>query len=391
MNTSKQLRRLALALTISGSTMILAPGCTSPDGLSGKSGAQASPLRTVTQSTKNAWTTSRNAVAGVFKRKDTTVVTNEVKSSVDPLRLDKKTEVGPEVFVANGRLWESSGNRQKAMESYTKALSVKPNHPQALASIARLHNSGGNYPEAINFFNKAIQQDPKDSTLYNDLGLTLNKSGDTAGAVAALTKALEISPGTSRYGNNLASVKFELGETASALKVLQETNKPAIAHYNMAYLFEQKGQLDQARKHLNEAIKYKNEGQIDSSIARAVNRSQELLAKIGGGTPATTPSATKPSNTAIVKSTVPTTGKTQAMIRQTSQAVDKTGGINVLPAMAKQAKTEAQELSNRRVQANFATARLGPKTETTQSSDAEKAADAPQSLGAFSLPPGFGG
>ncbi len=57
-------------------------------------------------------------------------VSSRAKSSrmkvrpTDPLSLSNtpSKSVGPEVFVANGQLWESTGDFGKAMESYTKAL-----------------------------------------------------------------------------------------------------------------------------------------------------------------------------------------------------------------------------------------------------------------------------
>ncbi|MGB7342862.1 MAG: tetratricopeptide repeat protein [Pirellulaceae bacterium] len=365
--------------------MILSTGCMSPGGFSpsGKTTSQkSSPFKTVATTTKNAWGKSRDAVTSVFNRdaaKPDKVASTEVKSAVDPLRLDHKTDVGPEVFVANGRLWESTGNRQKAMESYTKALEVKPNDAKALASIARLHHGSGDQSKAIEFFQKAIEQDPEDSTLHNDLGLTLSKAGNSAAAVASLTQALQLSPGTSRYANNLASVKFDLGKSDEALNVLMENNKPAVAHYNMAYLYQEHGQIDEAKKHLTEAVKYKNEGRIDSSIARAVNRSQEMLAKLDG--PA---SSALPPKTAIAKSTVPSTKKSDVTIRQTSQSVGKGSNVNVTTAVAK----EIESTSKGRVQANFATARLGTKTEPVEKPVSNPATQ-PATSGAFVLPPGF--
>ncbi|QDT12035.1 tetratricopeptide repeat protein [Planctomycetes bacterium K23_9] len=367
--------------------MILTAGCVSPSGLALNSGKNTSPFQAVATSTKNAFGKSRDAVAGVFGRGSSqanSVAKKEVQSDVDPLRLDRKTDVGPEVFVANGRLWESTGNRQKAMESYTKALEAAPNDPKALASIARLHQSANNYPKAIEFFQKAIQQDPDDSVLHNDLGLTLSKSGNNPAAVASLTRALEIAPGTSRYANNLASVKFDIGKSDEALKVLLDNNKPAVAHYNMAYLYQEGGQLNEAKKHLNEAVKYKNQGQTDSSIARAVNRSQQMLAKIDSSRP-----SALPPNTAIAKTQLPKASAKQVMVRQTSQSVAKDGSANVKTAVAKESSSPTAGPS-KRVNASFATARLGSKTVAVQK-PAAKPADPPKTSGAFELPPGLFG
>ena len=371
--------------------------------------------------TKGVFVRSRDAVANTFSRKPSNAekIASEVKSDVDPLRLDNKPDVGPDVFVANGRLWESTGNSQKAMESYTRALKIAPNDPDALASIARLQFREENFKQAANFFQQAIKVNAEDAGLHNDLGLAQSKLGETGAATMSLTRALELSPGMSRYANNLASVKFDSGDAAGAYKVLASNNAPAIAHYNMAYLHQKQGQLNKSREHLQEALKYENLGKTDSSIARAVSRSKELLASLDG------PAAMKP-GTAIANSkptvtTPPATlgQKTGETIRQTSQSSTGEKVLNVKPASVQvptpelppstlPASTDARlpsaakatmpksdvstdgytSAAKRSTPARFATARLG----ATKVEKSEPAASQPAnsgSTGPFTLPAGF--
>lgn len=262
---------------------------------------------------------AKNAVTGVFRR-DKTDSTTEAIAENDPLRLDNKPDkVDPEVFVANGQLWESTGDFTKAMESYTKALESSSTHGPALASMARLHFRQNDLPKAAIHFQKAIEQSPNDAGLYNDLGLTLSKMGNHTGAVATLERALQLAPGTSRYANNLASVKFEAGDSSAAMQVLAQNNKPAVAHFNMAYLHFKSGQMPQASAQLNEAIKFEPQAASDPAIGRAVERSREMLAQIAasrGGSVAqvgaqTTPMATPP--TAAVQKSAATPSMPGAM------------------------------------------------------------------------------
>ncbi|KAA5544704.1 tetratricopeptide repeat protein [Roseiconus nitratireducens] len=230
--------------------------------------------------TKNAVTKSRDTVAGWFG-KDTPSAPDAVPGDeTDPVSLAHKAEVSPEVFVANGRLWESTGNFEKAMESYAKALEKRPNDPAALSNIARLHFRQNNHAKAAEYFGKAIEQKPNDAGLYNDLGLTLSKLGNHSAAVGALSQALRLTPNSSRYANNLASVKFESGDQTGALEVLAKNNKPAVAHFNMAYLHYKHGQKTDATRHLNQALSYNGQAETDAATKRAVERSRELLAQI---------------------------------------------------------------------------------------------------------------
>lgn len=283
---------------------------------SSESGA-GSQVKAVAVSTKNAIGKTATAMTSVFRRKSEDAV--ETPDEVDPLRLDNKPDkVNAEVFVANGQLWESTGDFGKAMESYTKALESTPNHPQALNNIARLHFTQGNLPQAAKTFQSAITQTPNDAGLYNDLGLTLSKMGNHSGAIATLEKALQLAPGTSRYANNLATVKFESGDPASAMQVLAQNNKPAVAHFNMAYLHFKSGQLPQARAQISAALKFESQAGGDVAVGRAIERSREMLAQIdaSSGTVAqASPQASQP--VAQYAATAP-----QPSVQQTGRPAD---------------------------------------------------------------------
>ncbi len=259
------------------------------------------------------------------------------EASADPLRLDHKVEVNAEVFVANGRLWESTGNSEKAMENYTKALQKEPNNAEALGNIARIQFREGNYPKANEFFSKACAQKPEDAGLQNDLGLTLSKMGRQEEAVKALSNALSLSPGKSRYANNLASVKYEMGDREGAFGILNTGNKPSVANFNMAFLAQKHGHLQDAKRYLEASIE--NSGNLrDGATKQAIQRSREMLAKLNG--PAETSqniAANKPS---------PKTGtqlKVQPVSARINSKVDtSTPPSSTLPAPAKPQMTAGE-------------------------------------------------
>ncbi|MGI9470338.1 MAG: tetratricopeptide repeat protein [Rubripirellula sp.] len=294
MKPATKLRRALLATCVAGATLA-STGCSSGgfsmasvnpfskptpnlNATPGITDSIASSTKSIGGSAKNALTKTTDAFAGVFRRDDSLPT---AETATDPLSLSNRpAKVGPEVFVANGQLWESTGELGKAMESYTKALESEPNNPPALTSIARLHFRQGNHQQAVEFFDRAISQTPDDAGLHNDLGLTHSRLGNYAGANASLSKALDLAPGTSRYANNLASVRFESGDSNSAYQVLSTNNKPAVAHFNMAYLHFKNGQLTDARGHLSQAMLFEQEAEQDVAVKRAVDRSRDMLAQI---------------------------------------------------------------------------------------------------------------
>ncbi|TWT73181.1 tetratricopeptide repeat protein [Allorhodopirellula solitaria] len=304
----RQYRRQLLATFLIGGTLSLSSvGCAGRSmSLASMNPFKAEPSETTAAETPNQLvssttemasgtvTASKNLVAKTsskigswFGRDSEPAGENDsVASDSDPEQLQ------PDVFVANGQLWESTGNLSKAMESYAKALESDPENGPALTSIARLHFRESRYPESAEYFQKAISQNPQDAALYNDLGLTLSKLEQHELAAQTLQRALELAPGTSRYANNLASVHFESGKTDQALEVLKANNKAAVAHFNMAFLFYKKGQIANAKSQLTQSLAHENEASADPATKRAIDRSREMLAQMdaSGQSPASVPS-----------------------------------------------------------------------------------------------------
>jgi Flp pilus assembly protein TadD len=302
-------RRRVLAVALASTTLVISNGCStggmslsrlnpfSRDTASTSSGpgvttrisetiaatAQGTrnQLATVGTTAKSAAGKTKATLTGFFTKSEASNA-QEIPAT-DPLSLQNTpASVSPEVFIAQGQLWETSGNFPKSMECYTKALNAEPNNAPALTAIARLHFRQNNHQQAVEYFQRAIQRTPKDAGLYNDLGLAYSKLGNHTEAEKALQKSLELAPGTSRYANNLASVRFEAGDNNGAFAILSQTNKAPVAHFNMAYLHYKSGQMDAARTHLTQVVTQEAESSTDPAVKRAVVRSKELLATLSG-------------------------------------------------------------------------------------------------------------
>ncbi len=244
-----------------------------PSGITGSVGNLAKGARgqvsTMGLAVKSAYSKTTSTLTGFLTpgKEDA-----EAKGENDPLSLSNKPKaISAEVFVTNGQVWETTGNLDKAMEQYTKALEAEPQNPSALASVARLHEKREQHAEAVDYFNRALKVAPNDASLYNDLGLTYSKMGKHAEAVEQLQRAIAIAPSTTRYANNLAVVQMNGGQTDNAMQTLLKAHEPAKAHYNMAWMYYQRQDVTSARTHLGQAL------QIDPSMDRA----KELMDKIG--------------------------------------------------------------------------------------------------------------
>jgi Flp pilus assembly protein TadD len=281
-------------------------------------------LASVGTGTKTLW----NKSTAVF-RKD-----GEEINAPDPLSLSEMPEkVDPKIHVANGQLWESTGEPKKAAESYGRALTADPNNGPALANLARLQYREGNYAAAAEQFQKALNQSPNDAQLCNELGLTLHKLGRTDMALTLMQRALTIEPGNSRFANNLASVMHESGNPDGAFQVLAKNNKPAVAHFNMAYLQFKSGNNADAKKHLAETLQAEGTSNNDPSVTRAIDRSKEMMAQIA----AMDGQGTANNSVGSIASAAPTAGKPQppksVATSNKTATTSKSSGITTPPSI----------------------------------------------------------
>lgn len=257
-----------------------APAAPTPGTLASTQQAVTGQFNSLSAATSSAWTKTKNGVTGLLGMNQ--APSDEELQPGDPTRLNTPASVSPEVFVAQGALWETTGDFDKALASYQRALDTEPDNAAALASMGRLHLRQNRPQEAAELLEKAIQVTPQDASLHNDFGSARARMGDVDGAGRAVSQALDIAPGTSRFANNLANIRFEAGDPQGAMAVLAEHNKPAVAHYNMAYLHFQAGDFAAAKSELSEVLKYEPVAEDDSAVGQAIARSREMLSRIDG-------------------------------------------------------------------------------------------------------------
>ncbi|WP_254506876.1 tetratricopeptide repeat protein [Anatilimnocola floriformis] len=221
---------------------------------------------------------SENAVTSTWKKSTAAVGSafawqSKTEKPDDPTSLDSKPKtMGPDVFIAAGRMYETQGKFPEALGQYEKALKAKPNDLASLVSIARLHDRQGNFPKAIEAYNKAAAAHPTSALVQNDIGLCYARNKDNKQAATALLHACNLAPKNPKYRNNLATILVENGQTEEALRHLQALNSPGRAHYNLAFMLTARGKQAEAAQQLQLAL------QAEPQLGEA----RELLAQVTG-------------------------------------------------------------------------------------------------------------
>ncbi|MFN0017251.1 MAG: tetratricopeptide repeat protein [Pirellulaceae bacterium] len=207
-----------------------------------------------------AWSSTTGAMTSLLGTSPATT------PSAKPGKLDADIDIRAAQYSAQG------GNFEDAEAKYKRALKTEPKNVKAILGLARTYDEMGNSQQAVVTYQQAIKLHPKNAMVYNDLGLCLSRRHELAPAQQMLQKAVEMEPGKANYRNNLASVLVDMGRPADAYQHLLAAQPAAVAHYNLACLFESRGQMDQAVEQLQLAIAK------DQTLTPA----SELLAQIQG-------------------------------------------------------------------------------------------------------------
>jgi len=201
----------------------------------------------------------------------------------------------------------------------------------ALVGLARLHDRQGHPQKAIETYQRAAQAHPDEALVFNDMGLCYRRQRQLEKSLLAFRKSVSLVPDNPKYRNNLAAALVDAGRMDEAYEQLAAINSPAVAHYNLAFLLQQKGQRSETIKHLREAIS------IDPSLTPA----HEMLGQLTASTappPAVSqvaPRAPSSSETRVasrpVERTAHQTPQRQASQLQSQEPSEDSGPVADLP------------------------------------------------------------
>ena len=104
-----------------------------------------------------------------------------------------------------GRSYYDNGQYKEAINSFKKAVELKPNDAYNWLWLGLSYFFNEQYKEAINSLKKAVELNPNDANNWYWLGRSYNKNGEYEEAVNSLKKAVELNPNNEnkKYLENL--------------------------------------------------------------------------------------------------------------------------------------------------------------------------------------------
>ncbi len=148
---------------------------------------------------------------------------------------------------------------EAAVPEWNRALALVPEDGRAHNSLGVALMELGRVDEALSHYREAVAQNPGYSEAFNNLGEASARKGAFDEATAAFEKAVALDPGYTVAHANLGLLYARLQQPDKAVshlrKVVEATPDAAAARRNLGHALADKGDLAEAGRELEEAVK----------------------------------------------------------------------------------------------------------------------------------------
>ena len=149
----------------------------------------------------------------------------------------------PAVYVTLGRLHESAGKTDLALQEFQRALQINPRDASAQAGLAHVYEAAGRIADAEAAFQKVTALRPDWWDGYDELGNFYARQSKFPEAIAQYRHAIELTPDNAQVYVNLGGVYLESGDPKArpdaeqALKKSIELSPSYAAYANLGDLY----------------------------------------------------------------------------------------------------------------------------------------------------------
>jgi tetratricopeptide (TPR) repeat protein len=200
----------------------------------------------------------------------------------------------PESYVTEAENLFAAGKLQQAIDTYTEAISIKPDDSAVYTALARVQIFAGKYDEALVNAENSLLLNPNNSMANAVRGWALTYKADYVGADTSIQDALALDPNNGiiqAYKAFLYGSMYEnnAGPSVDPISVAIEASQAAVTlspnsletHWARAYILQLTGNPEQAIQeyllaiqinpniseiHLELGVVYRGLGVIDSAI-----------------------------------------------------------------------------------------------------------------------------
>jgi protein O-mannosyl-transferase len=182
-------------------------------------------------------------------------------------------------FYNLGNALRDENRLDEAIQSYTQALTVKPNFAFAHDNLGVALLNKEMVDDAIHHFYKALEKRPYDAMIRCNLGSALMQKGKVDAAIKEFVIALKSDPNLVEARNNLGIALAQQGKLKEAIQNFEkalriEPENPEI-HSNLGFALLLQGKPQESLGHLLEAVR------LNPNYAEAHTRVGSALTRLG--------------------------------------------------------------------------------------------------------------
>ena len=174
----------------------------------------------------------------------------------------------PSVYVTLGRMHDSAGKHDLALEEFKHAIALDPRNASALAGMARAYEHAGRLADAEAAFRKAADLQPNDWDGHNNLAMFLGRQNKYPQAIAEYKAALQLAPDNSQVLFNLGGTYIDMGdpkffaEAETSLKRSLAISPSFAAYANLGALYDKQGKYQDAADMTRKALDMNNQNYV---------------------------------------------------------------------------------------------------------------------------------
>jgi len=155
--------------------------------------------------------------------------------------------------LERGRALLNSGNATDAIALLSTAVSTDPKLHEAYSLLGVAYEMKGMRDRAFDSFEKAVKAAENNGEYLNNLGFLYFKNGDQDKAAKYLKRAVKVAPQSQRYWNNLGLVQAQRAKFDEAYDCFVRAVGEYQGHMNVANRSQAMGYDKTAIKHLEQA------------------------------------------------------------------------------------------------------------------------------------------
>jgi tetratricopeptide (TPR) repeat protein len=192
------------------------------------------------------------AIGGCSRKNDPD--NRPVAREPDPILDNQDPTFTPAAHLAAGQLAESQGRAAVAAGQYRAGLALDSNHAELLFSLARVETVARNYDQAIAAWERYVQVTHESPTAWSNLARCHELAGHWTEAEVSYLRALVRDPNHEQTRVNYGILLAKRDRVDEAEQQLAAVLPLAAVHYNLASVYELKGNKPAAREEYHRAI-----------------------------------------------------------------------------------------------------------------------------------------